>query len=91
MTWLSTQAQVSQALYPDKIPNYIAGTNVESSSISGGILRISNVSDPVYTLYLSQEKTASAKPMVIIFPGHIRPPAATVQLSRLSSHIPGHR
>jgi acetyl esterase/lipase len=69
MTWLSTQAQVSQALYPDKIPNYIAGTNVESSSISGGILRISNVSDPVYTLYLAQEKTTSAKPMVIIFPG----------------------
>lgn len=69
MTILSAQAQVPQALYSSKIPNYIAGPNIESSAITGGILRISNVSDPVYTLYLAKNSMESAKPMVIIFPG----------------------
>lgn len=69
MTLLSAQAQVPQALYAGKIPNYIAGSNVESSVITGGILRISNVTNPVYTLYLANERNTLAKPMVIIFPG----------------------
>jgi len=69
MTLISAQAQVPQALYPGEIPNYISGPNKESSMITGGILRISNVSDPVYTLYLAQDNQQVNKPLVIIFPG----------------------
>jgi acetyl esterase/lipase len=69
MTLLSAQAQVPQNLYPGEIPNYIAGPNQESSATTGGILRISNVSNPVYTLYLSSGNEKGKKPMVIIFPG----------------------
>jgi acetyl esterase/lipase len=69
MTLLSAQAQVPQALYPGEIPNYIAGPNRESSTTTGGILRISNVTNPVYTLYLSSVDEKLKKPMVIIFPG----------------------
>lgn len=68
-TLFAAQAQVPQALYPGAIPNFIAGPNTESSAITGGILRISNVSEPVYTLYLAPETTKAVKPMVIIFPG----------------------
>ncbi|MHA8091670.1 alpha/beta hydrolase [Aquirufa regiilacus] len=69
ITLLSAQAQAPQALYPGEIPNYIDGSNVESSAITGGILRISNVTNPVYTLYLAPETGNEKKPMVIIFPG----------------------
>ncbi|MEK6547906.1 MAG: alpha/beta hydrolase, partial [Bacteroidota bacterium] len=69
MTFQAIHAQVPQALYPGEIPNYIAGSNIENSAISGGILRISNVTDPVYTLYLAPENAQLKKPMVIIFPG----------------------
>lgn len=69
MTLISAQAQSPQALYPGEIPNYIAGPNTESAAITGGILRISNVSDPVYTLYLAPENQQVKKPLVIIFPG----------------------
>lgn len=69
ITLLSAQAQAPQALYPGEIPNYIAGSNLESSATTGGILRISNVTNPVYTLYLAPESGNAKKPMVIIFPG----------------------
>lgn len=69
MTLLSAQAQVPQNLYPGEIPNYIEGPNLESSAVTGGILRISNVTNPVYTLYLSSVNEKGKKPMVIIFPG----------------------
>jgi acetyl esterase/lipase len=69
MTLLSAQAQVPQNLYPGEIPNYIEGPNLESSATTGGILRISNVTNPVYTLYLSSVNEKGNKPMVIIFPG----------------------
>jgi acetyl esterase/lipase len=69
MTLLSAQAQVPQNLYPGEIPNYIEGPNLESSATTGGILRISNVTNPVYTLYLSSVNEKRKKPMVIIFPG----------------------
>ncbi|MEY4986926.1 MAG: hypothetical protein RL567_705 [Bacteroidota bacterium] len=69
MTLLSAHAQVPQNLYPGEIPNYIEGTNLESSATTGGILRISNVTNPVYTLYLSSGNEKGKKPMVIIFPG----------------------
>ena len=69
MTLISAQAQVPQPLYSGEIPNYIAGPNMESSAITGGILRISNVTDPVYTLYLAPEYQQAKKPLVIIFPG----------------------
>jgi acetyl esterase/lipase len=69
MTLISAQAQVPQPLYPGEIPNYIAGPNMESSAITGGILRISNVTDPVYTLYLAPDNQQVKKPLVIIFPG----------------------
>lgn len=69
MTLISAQAQVPQPLYSGEIPNYIAGPNMESSAITGGILRISNVTDPVYTLYLAPENQQAKKPLVIIFPG----------------------
>ena len=69
ITLFSAQAQVPQALYPGAIPNYISGPNAESSTITGGILRISNVTDPVYTLYLASESSKDNKPIVIIFPG----------------------
>ena len=69
MTLISAQAQSPQALYPGEIPNYIAGPNTESAAITGGILRISNVTDPVYTVYLAPENQQAKKPLVIIFPG----------------------
>lgn len=69
MSLISAQAQVAQALYTGEIPNYLAGPNKESSTTTGGILRISNVTDPVYTLYLAPESAQRKKPMVIIFPG----------------------
>jgi acetyl esterase/lipase len=62
-----SNGQTVKALYPGQIPNFIAGPNLQSEAVTDGILRISQVSEPTYTLYLSPGD--SVKPMVIIFPG----------------------
>jgi acetyl esterase/lipase len=66
---ISSYGQVSQALYPGEIPNFIAGANNQTEAVTGGILRISNVTEPRYTFYPSKAMTAVNMPLVIIFPG----------------------
>lgn len=66
-TSILSNGQTAKALYPGQIPNFIAGPNLQNEAITDGILRISNVSEPTYTLYLSPGD--SVKPLVIIFPG----------------------
>ena len=54
-------------LYPDKIPNEIAGPDTETKA-DDGIPRISNISRPTLTIYLpSKEKATGAA--VVICPG----------------------
>lgn len=66
-TSILSNGQTAKPLYPGQIPNFIAGPNLQREAVTGGILRISNVSEPTYTLYLSPSD--SVKPLVIIFPG----------------------
>jgi acetyl esterase/lipase len=62
--------QVSMAqdvikLYPTKIPNEIAGPDIESTDVNG---RISNISRPTLTIYLPSKEKANGT-AVIICPG----------------------
>ncbi|MHA8105712.1 alpha/beta hydrolase [Aquirufa sp. 5-AUSEE-100C1] len=66
---ISTNGQVSQPLYAGSIPNYIPGPNNQNEAVTGGILRIANVTEPRYTFYPSKAMTAVNMPLVIIFPG----------------------
>ncbi len=66
---ISMNGQVSQPLYSGSIPNQIPGPNVQNEAVTGGILRISNVTEPRYTFCPSQSSIAQNKPLVIIFPG----------------------
>jgi len=66
---ISMNGQVSQPLYAGSIPNYIPGPNNQNEAVTGGILRIANVTEPRYTFYPSKAMTAVNMPLVIIFPG----------------------
>ena len=65
----SSNGQVSKPLYTGEIPNYIPGPNNQTEAVTGGILRISNVTEPRFTFYPSKAMTAVNMPLVIIFPG----------------------
>ncbi len=69
MGFMSANAQDSQALYAGPIPNYLPGPNNQNEAITGGILRIANVTEPRFTFYESKLSNGVNKPLVIIFPG----------------------
>ena len=55
-------------LYDGAIPNYIPGPDSSKSVVSGGILRISNVSIPKYKFFKASNAKTNA-PCVVICPG----------------------
>jgi acetyl esterase/lipase len=61
-------AQDFSPLYDGVIPNYIPGPDSSKSVVSGGILRISNVSIPKYKYFRSASAKSNA-PCVVICPG----------------------
>lgn len=70
-SFISTiMAQDFPPLYDKNIPNYIDTPNEQTSSVSGGILRISKVSIPTYAFYPSKVgNNSTTKPVVVICPG----------------------
>jgi acetyl esterase/lipase len=64
-----SNGQSAKSLYPKEIPNFIAGKNLQNEAITDGILRIANVTEPTYILYLAPGKSSVNKPLVVIFPG----------------------
>jgi acetyl esterase/lipase len=61
-------AQEYMPLYSDKVPNSIPVPEREKSETTGGILRMSKVSNPGLTIYLPPTETATGD-AVIIYPG----------------------
>lgn len=61
-------SQGVKALYSGTVPNYIEGTNLQKSEVSGGIERISNVSIPTYEFFEAKGDKFQ-KPCVVICPG----------------------
>lgn len=66
---IASNGQSAKSLYPKEIPNFIAGKNLQNQATTDGILRIANVTEPTYTLYLSSVEPSLSKPLVVIFPG----------------------
>lgn len=65
----SVNAQGDTRLYSDKIPNYKEAPNLVSSASTDGIMRVSNVSIPTYTLFLAPNSSNTPSPFVVICPG----------------------
>ncbi len=65
----SVNAQGDTRLYADKIPNYKEAPNLVSSATTDGIMRVSNVSIPTYTLFLAPNASNNPTPFVVICPG----------------------
>jgi hypothetical protein len=66
---VSVNAQGDTPLYADKIPNYKEAPNLVSSATTDGIMRVSNVSIPTYTLFLAPNASNTPTPFVVICPG----------------------
>jgi acetyl esterase/lipase len=66
---VSINAQGDTPLYANKIPNYKEAPNLVSSATTDGIMRVSNVSIPTYTLFLASNANNTPTPFVVICPG----------------------
>jgi acetyl esterase/lipase len=68
LSFMKLHAQTEMPLYTDAIPNSKPAENKEKQADNGGILIISDISIPTYTLY--QPKTQNdKKSVVIVIPG----------------------
>lgn len=65
---IKTQAQKETNLYQGEIPNSKPAENLEKQVTTDGILRISDISIPTYTVFQPAQKSAK-KAAIIIFPG----------------------
>lgn len=65
---MMTQAQQETNLYQGEIPNSKPAENLEKQVTSDGILRISEISIPTYTVFQPAQKSPK-KAAIIIFPG----------------------
>jgi acetyl esterase/lipase len=65
---MKIQAQTETALYPDTIPNSKPAENIEKHSTEPGILIISDISIPTYTVFQPKVQN-DKKSAVVIFPG----------------------
>jgi len=65
---MKIQAQTETALYPDAIPNSKPAENIEKHSAEPGILIISDISIPTYTVFQPKVQN-DKKSAVVIFPG----------------------
>lgn len=61
-------AQQTIPLYPGIVPNSIPVPNKEQTVTEGGIMRVSNITEPTITVFKPQQKNANGT-AVIIFPG----------------------
>lgn len=67
-SFYTAMSQDTKPLYEGAIPNYISGPNLQKGEVSGGMLRISNVTEPTYTFY-EAKGGKSSKPCVVVCPG----------------------
>ena len=67
-SFYTAMSQDTKPLYEGAIPNYISGPNLQKGEVSGGMLRISNVTEPTYTFYEAKGGNSS-KPCVVVCPG----------------------
>ncbi len=65
---IKTQAQKETNLYQGEIPNSKPSENLEKHATTDGILRISDISIPTYTIFQPTQKSPK-KAAIIIFPG----------------------
>lgn len=65
---MKIQAQTETNLYSGEIPNSKPVENLEKQVTTGGVLRISDISIPTYTVFQPKEKSVK-KTAIIIFPG----------------------
>ena len=65
---IKTQAQKETNLYQGEIPNSKPAENLEKQVTTDGVLRISDISIPTYTVFQPAQKS-SKKAAIIIFPG----------------------
>ncbi len=67
-SFYTAMSQDTKPLYEGAIPNYISGPNLQKGEVSGGMLRISNVTEPTYTFY-EAKGGKSSRPCVVVCPG----------------------
>lgn len=64
----SAMSQDSKPLYEGQIPNFIPGANLQKGEVTGGMMRVSKVTEPTYSFYEAKGGKGQ-KPCVVICPG----------------------